>query len=186
MSKNFLIVIDMQNDFVTGALGSGDAQAIVGNVVKTIEAFKDGDVLFTADTHIKDYEKDPESKVVPVPHCITATAGWLLVSPVAHFVSDKTKLIRKGTFGILDWERALHSCGYNRFEVQDGFAVTLCGLCTDICVVSNAVSLRTAFPDATIKVVSDACAGTSPEAHEAALKVMQSIGVKVITVEDLV
>ena len=186
MSKNFLIVIDMQNDFVTGALGSEDAQAIVGNVVKTIEAFKGDDVIFTADTHIQDYEKDPESRVVPVPHCIVDTPGWLLVPPVAHFVSNKTKIVRKSTFGILDWRKVLLLRGYHWVNDLDGAAFTLCGLCTDICVVSNAVTLRTAFPDATIKVVSDACAGTSQEAHEAALKVMQSIGVKLITVEDLV
>lgn len=185
MSKNFLIVIDMQNDFVTGSLGSEAAQSIVGNVVKAIESFKGEEVVFTADTHPTDYSSDPESKIVPVPHCIQDTPGWFLVPEVSRFLSEATTLIRKSTFGVADWRKALLIRGYHWANDLDGAIFTLCGLCTDICVVSNALSLRASFPGSEIRVVSDACAGTSTEAHEAALKVMQSVGVKVVSSEDL-
>lgn len=185
MGKEFLIVIDMQNDFVTGSLGSEDARATVNNVVRVIEAFKNKEIVFTADTHAANYAADPESKTVSVPHCIEDTNGWLLVPSVARFVSERTPIIRKSTFGIVDWRKALLLRDYHWVKDLEGASFTLCGLCTDICVVSNALSLRASFPGSKISVVRDACAGTSPEAHVAALKVMQSVGINIVDTEDI-
>ena len=179
MGKKFIVCIDMQNDFIDGALGSPDALSIVGDVVHLLGEHKDYDRIFTLDTHSEDYASDPESITVPVPHCVVNSHGWLIHPSVARYIDADSMLVRKSTFGVKDWSAEFESRGYSPEDLVNPEFV-LCGLCTDICVVSNAVSLRSAFPEAQIAVIENACAGTSKEAHESALVVMKSIGCNVV------
>ena len=167
--KKFLVVVDMQKDFVDGALGSREAVAIVPAVVKKIESF-DGEILVTYDTHFENYMQTSEGKHLPVPHCIKGTDGWQLNNDVENALSGKkfTK-VEKNTFGSVDLPKLIE-------QAADGedFAVELIGLCTDICVVSNALLIKATFPEAPIAVDAGCCAGVTPQAHEAALATMAS------------
>lgn len=168
MSK-ILIVIDMQNDFVTGVLGTKEARAIVPNIQRKIKEYKDrGDnVLFTMDTHGKKYMDSLEGKYLPVQHCIKYTDGWGIV-PVLD--TENCKKILKYTFGFRSWKRFIN---------EDVTEIELCGVCTDICVVSNALILRAIYPNTTIKVDVGCCAGVTPEKHKAALETMRSCQIDV-------
>lgn len=175
--KRILIVIDMQNDFVTGALGSAAAAGIAGGIRGRVEDCLGcgGSVLFTMDTHLDgDYEgggRTREAALIPR-HCIRGTAGWEIVPELAGYAGGNT--VEKPAF----LSPALAGEIERRFgrDVQ----LTLCGVCTDICVVSNALALRAAFPDAAIRVEAGLCAGTSPENHAAALAVMKSCLIEVV------
>lgn len=158
--KKTLIVIDMQNDFIDGSLGTAEAQAIVENVkIKINEYIKRGDeVIFTRDTHGEDYLQTPEGKKLPVEHCIKGTHGWQIADGL---MVDGAKIIDKPTFGYTGW---------NNMKLDE---VELVGLCTDICVVSNALILKALFPDATISVDPWCCAGVTPETHTSALETMK-------------
>jgi nicotinamidase-related amidase len=163
--KDVLIVIDMQNDFIDGSLGSKEAVAIVSNVAEKISAYIEAgkDVIFTKDTHPQNYLETYEGKHLPVEHCIKGTSGWD-ISPELPWDDDRCKVIEKGTFGYLEWK-----------DLIDGAeSIEICGLCTDICVISNALIIRANYPDKDIYVDSGCCAGVTPELHEAALKVMAS------------
>lgn len=176
----YLVVVDMQNDFVSGALGSPDAQAIVPGVVQLIERYKaepDSLVTGTLDTHTDDYLNTLEGKLLPVPHCIRDTEGWKLHPDVAT-VMDPELMFEKPTFGSLDMACKL---AFATSLLPGGLEeIALCGLCTDICVVSNALLLRATFPDVPIKVYANCCAGTTPEKHESALQTMESCQIEVI------
>lgn len=167
--KKYLVVVDMQKDFVDGALGSREAVAIVPAVVKKIESF-DGEIFVTYDTHFENYMQTSEGKHLPVPHCIKGTDGWQLNNDVENALSGKkfTK-VEKNTFGSVDLPKLIE-------QAADGedFAVELIGLCTDICVVSNALLIKATFPEAPIAVDAGCCAGVTPQAHEAALATMAS------------
>ena len=166
--KKFLIVVDMQKDFVDGALGTKEAVAIVPNVVKKINEF-DGEIIVTYDTHFEDYMETSEGKNLPVPHCIKDTEGWQLDKNVANALEGKEyTVVEKITFGSVDLPDFIE-------EKTEGenFSAELVGLCTDICVVSNALVLKANFPEAEISVDSAACAGVTPETHEAALTTMK-------------
>ena len=166
--KNFLIVVDMQKDFVDGALGTKEAVAIVDNVAEKIKNF-DGEIFVTYDTHFEDYTETSEGKNLPVPHCIKDTEGWQLNEKVAEALKDKEyTAIEKITFGSVD----LPDFVEERTEGEN-FSAELIGLCTDICVVSNALLLKANFPEAEISVDSSCCAGVTPETHEAALTTMK-------------
>lgn len=162
-----LIVIDMQNDFITGSLGTPEAQAIVPNVKKKIEEYKarDDDIIFTRDTHYDDYLETSEGKHLPIKHCIYGTLGWQIADGLEV---ENCRYIDKPTFGWTHW-------GHNIFE-----EVELVGLCTDICVVSNALILKAHFPEINITVDASCCAGVTPEKHKAALEVMKSCQINVI------
>lgn len=166
--KKILIVVDMQKDFVDGSLGSDMAQAIVGNVVNKIENHK-GDIIVTYDTHCESYMQTQEGRNLPVPHCIKGTDGWQLDSSVAQALEGKAyKTIEKPTFGsteLVDYVKNNYSEG--EFEIE------LIGLCTDICVVSNALLLKANFLETVISVDSSCCAGVTKESHEAALATMK-------------
>ena len=141
--KNFLIVVDMQKDFVDGALGTKEAVAIVDNVAEKIKNF-DGEIFVTYDTHFEDYMETSEGKNLPVPHCIKDTEGWQLNEKVAEALKDKEyTAIEKITFGSVD----LPDFVEERTEGEN-FSAELIGLCTDICVVSNALLLKANFPEA--------------------------------------
>lgn len=160
-----LIVIDMQNDFVDGALGTKEAVTIVENVRRKIEQYKarGDEIIFTRDTHGENYHETNEGRNLPVVHCVRGTHGWQLVEGL---YVDGAKIIDKPSFGYTGW-------GSFNFE-----SVELIGLCTDICVVSNALILKAEFPEIEISVDPSCCAGVTPETHEAALATMRCCQIK--------
>ncbi len=172
--KKFLVAVDMQNDFVDGALGSDEACAIVDNVVSKIENF-DGEIFATFDTHFENYLETSEGKNLPVVHCVKGSEGWELNKKVLNALEKKgfTK-VEKNTFGSVDLPGLIK----NASDKED-FSIELIGLCTDICVVSNALLLKANFPEAEISVDSACCAGVSPETHDAALKTMACCHIKI-------
>ena len=166
--KHFLIVVDMQKDFVDGALGSPKAQAIVPNVMDKILSFE-GQIFATLDTHNADYMETAEGKKLPVPHCIKGTPGWMLDDGVAAALEQKGYTpVEKVTFGSVLLPRLLYQAAGGEL-----FSAELIGLCTDICVVSNALMVKANFPEMEISVDSSCCAGVTPATHEAALATMR-------------
>ena len=163
-----LIVVDMQNDFIDGALGTPEAQAIVPNVKKKIEEYdaREDAIVFTRDTHFENYLETNEGKNLPVKHCIMGTHGWQIADglevPYARYLN-------KPTFGWLGWKS---------FDFDD--EIEIVGLCTDICVVSNALILKAMFPEIKITVDASCCAGVTPESHKAALQTMKMCQINVI------
>ena len=173
--KKILIVVDMQKDFVDGALGSAEAVGIVGNVVNKIRNF-DGDIIVTYDTHPETYMQTQEGKNLPVPHCIKGTDGWKLNAEVQAALENKDyKIIEKPTFGSVELPEYIRS-NYETDEIE----IELIGLCTDICVVSNALLLKANFLEVKVSVDSACCAGVTPESHDAALLTMKMCQVNVI------
>ena len=171
--KHILIVVDMQNDFIDGALGTKEAAAIVPKVEDKIRNF-DGEVFFTRDTHETWYLETQEGKNLPVPHCIRGTEGWQIRKELDAL--RKTDPIDKETFGSTDLAAdllALH-------EDEEIGSITLVGLCTDICVISNALLLKATLPEVPIYVDAACCAGVTPESHENALKAMEACQIKVM------
>ena len=197
-----LVIIDMQNDFITGSLANKRAQKIVPNIVKLIEGGGYDAAFVTKDTHSSNYMDTPEGKKLPVKHCMYGTAGWCVEGKIltaleenfvgrANWCSDKrgtdgfvrfsikpadesvpfVVYIEKRTFGTMAWRNME---GWLRDADID-----VVGVCTDICVVSNVLILKAIYPDASISVLSDLCAGTTDEAHEAALKTMASCQVDI-------
>ena len=165
----------MQKDFVDGALGSGDAVAIVPSVVEKIKSF-DGEIFVTLDTHFDNYPESAEGRKLPVPHCIKGTDGWQLDKNVASALADREyTAVEKPTFGSLELPRLIEAASDG-----DDFSIEIIGLCTDICVVSNALVLKANFPEMPISVDSACCAGVTPQAHEAALATMRSCQIDVI------
>jgi len=172
--KKILIVVDMQKDFVDGALGTPEAEGIVDNVVKKIEGFS-GDIIVTYDTHSEDYMETQEGRNLPVPHCIRGTAGWKLDSAVQAALDKKEyTVIEKSTFGSLQLPEYIKS-NYNPDDIE----IELVGLCTDICVVSNALLLKANFLETPVSVDAECCAGVTPESHSAALVTMKMCQVRV-------
>jgi nicotinamidase-related amidase len=163
-----LIVIDMQNDFISGSLGTKEAQAIVPNVKKKIEEYKarGDEIIFTRDTHQSDYLETNEGKHLPIKHCINGTYGWIIADEVNY---PEYKHVNKRTFGYTFWNYE------EEFE-----EIELVGLCSDICVISNALILKAQFPKINITVDASCCAGTTPKKHKAALEVMKSCQINVI------
>ena len=173
--KHFLIVVDMQKDFVDGALGSKEAVAIVHAVVKKIEGF-DGEIFATLDTHFENYMQTAEGKNLPVPHCIRETDGWTLNDEVAAALDKKGYTpVEKLTFGSVDLPALIEKAAGG-----EDFTLELIGLCTDICVVSNALLLKATLRETPITVDAACCAGVTPEKHEAALETMRSCQINVI------
>lgn len=167
-----LIVVDMQNDFIDGALGTKEAEKIVANVKEKIDTYRSNndEVIFTRDTHFDDYLETQEGKNLPVKHCIKDTFGWQISSKLD--VADSV-VIDKPTFGSTKLMEYLLS-KQNISEIQ------LVGLCTDICVISNAFLLKAALPEVLISVDSKCCAGVTPESHNRALESMKTCQIMVI------
>lgn len=171
--KKLLIVVDMQNDFVDGALGTKEAREIVPNVAKKIRSYEPGCIYVTRDTHEADYMETQEGKNLPVPHCIRGTEGWELNGTVAAAL-EQPVFVDKPSFGSTALVHMLSArlqkeCGGSPAEME----IELVGLCTDICVVSNALLLKAAMPEVKISVDASCCAGVTPKTHEAALDTMQ-------------
>lgn len=173
--KKILVVVDMQKDFVDGALGTAEAVRIVGNVVKKINSF-DGEIIVTYDTHFENYLNTSEGEKLPVEHCIKGTAGWNLDSDVQSALEKrKYRTVEKLTFGSVELPSVVG-------EITKGeeFSIELVGLCTDICVVSNALILKASYPEVPITVDSSCCAGVTPETHNSALTTMKMCQINVI------
>ena len=165
--KKTPIVVDMQNDFIDGSLGTQEAQAIVGKVKDKIKSYQEnyGEIIFTRDTHTKDYLNTNEGKHLPVEHCIAGTEGWRIADGLE--IADAV-YIDKPSFGYMDWKH------YNLEEVE------IVGLCSDICVVSNALIIKATYPEINVTVDASCCAGVTPETHKAALETMKMCQVNVI------
>lgn len=175
MGSRMLVVVDMQNDFIDGALGTKEAVAIVPKVVEKIQNFK-GLVYYTRDTHDENYLETQEGKNLPVKHCIEGTQGWQLQEEIGELAEKKHSMIfNKPTFGSLSL--AGFFAGVAKSAPID--EIELVGLCTDICVISNALLLKATLPDTVIAVDSSCCAGVTPESHETALKAMAACQVEI-------
>ena len=171
--RNILIVVDMQNDFIDGSLGTKEAQGIVTSVAEKIRNFE-GDIYGTLDTHEEDYLSTQEGKNLPVPHCIRGTEGWQIRKELDAL--RKTEPIDKETFGSTDLAAdllALH-------EDEEIGSITLVGLCTDICVISNALLAKAALPEVPITVDASCCAGVTPESHRNALEAMKMCQIEIV------
>ena len=171
--KKILIVVDMQNDFIDGALGTKEAVAIVPKVEEKIRNF-DGEVFFTRDTHETYYLETQEGKKLPVKHCIRDTEGWQIRKELDAL--RKTEPIDKETFGSTDLVGELVTLN----EDQGIGSITLVGLCTDICVIYNALLIKASIPEVPIWVDATCCAGVTPESHENALKAMEACQIRII------
>ena len=171
--KKILIVVDMQNDFIDGALGTKEAVAIVPKVEEKIRNF-DGEVFFTRDTYETYYLETQEGKNLPVKHCIRDTEGWQIRKELDAL--RKTEPIDKETFGSTDLVGELVTLN----EDQGIGSITLVGLCTDICVISNALLIKASLPEVPICVDATCCAGVTPESHENALKAMEACQIRII------
>lgn len=171
--KKALIVVDMQNDFVSDALGSKEAGEIVPYVVgKVVAALnEESDILFTQDTHEANYLQTKEGSCLPVPHCIAGTPGWEIIPQLQEYTINR-KIFTKGTFGSLELMEYLRQQQYTTLE--------FIGLCTDICVISNVMLAKAALPEAEIIVDSRCCAGVTPQSHENALSAMKMCHITVI------
>ena len=172
--RDILLVIDMQTDFVDGALGSAEAVAIIPNVLREIAKFEKSNIIATRDTHPENYMQTREGKHLPVPHCIKGTDGWQIHPAIAPAI-DGCLVIDKPTFG----STAL--CEHIvKISKDEEISVTLVGLCTDICVVSNAMLIKAALPEIEVTVVADACAGVTPDTHAAALTTMKMCQINIL------
>ncbi|MCD7833066.1 MAG: cysteine hydrolase [Lachnospiraceae bacterium] len=176
--KKVLIVIDMQNDFVTGALGTAEAQEIVSAIREEMDLFhsKGYPVIFTQDTHQEDYLETQEGIHLPVRHCIQGTKGWEVVEEL----DEETLHVCKPSFGFTGWKDIFSNLFQDEPFGKEEDEIELAGVCTDICVVSNALILKATFPDARIKIRRSLCAATTPKKQEAALSVMESCQIDVI------
>lgn len=166
----YLIVVDMQKDFTTGSLGSAHAAAIIPKVVQKVKSFP-GQVIFTRDTHEDNYLDTQEGRKLPVKHCIRDTDGWQICRELQPYVSQ---VVDKITFGSVN---LAHILGKQAEPIEE---IELCGLCTDICVISNAMILKAAFPEVKITVDANCCAGVTMESHQTALNAMKAVQIEVV------
>ncbi len=172
--KKILVIVDMQKDFVDGALGTPEAVSIVPKISEKIRCF-DGEIIVTYDTHTEDYMNTSEGQSLPIPHCIKGQAGWELDSRVADALSEKEyTAVEKPTFGSVRLPDIISSAAGG-----DDFEIELAGLCTDICVVSNALLLKAHFPEVRITIDASCCAGVTPESHGAAVTTMRMCQIEI-------
>lgn len=170
--KKVLVVVDMQKDFIDGALGTKEAVAIVDDVAETIKSF-DGEVVFTRDTHFENYMETQEGKNLPVPHCIKDTDGWQLDKKLEVLRTDDMRVFDKLTFGSVELAAYLK-------ENKELEQVTLVGLCTDICVISNALLIKANLPEVEIRVIEKCCAGVTTQSHVNALEAMKMCQIQIV------
>jgi len=183
MKTDLLIVVDMQRDFISGALGSAEARAIVPAVAARIRRAKEEGtpVVFTLDTHEENYMDTREGRFLPVPHCIRGTEGWALEPGIAKECAPGMLSFEKPTFGSTALAHHIAALALKQGAVEGrGMTVELCGVCTDICVVSNAMLIKAMLPEMDLTVDSALCAGVTPAKHEAALETMRSCQIQVL------
>jgi len=171
--QKILLVIDMQNDFIDGALGTPETAAVVDRVVEEIRKYPATNVIATRDTHSTDYLDSQEGRNLPVPHCIEGTPGWELHPKIVAALGG-AEVINKPTFGSIELAQKL--CG---LSAQDDLDITLVGLCTDICVVSNALLIKASLPETPVRVIAECCAGVTPKSHQAALETMKMCQIQI-------
>ena len=171
--RKILIVIDMQNDFIDAALGTKEALGIVENVKEKIRSYPAEDVIATMDTHGENYMDTQEGKYLPVPHCIRGSEGWQIRPDIAELLTG-AKIYEKPTFGSTAMAEDLKA-----LSQKEEIEIELVGLCTDICVASNALLLKANMPEVKISVDASCCAGVTPKKHEAALETMRSCQIQV-------
>ena len=174
--KKVLFVIDMQVDFVTGALANEEAQNIVGNIAAKVKAYQDAGhaVFFTKDTHGESYMETQEGRLLPVEHCIVGTPGWEIVEGLREFAT-KDNTLEKGAFGSLELPKWVYKKTDGDFDEME-----FCGVCTDICVINNAMIMKAAFPEIALTVDSSCCAGVTPESHQNALQAMAACQMNIL------
>ncbi|MEE3362220.1 MAG: isochorismatase family cysteine hydrolase [Anaerovoracaceae bacterium] len=171
--RNILIIVDMQDDFIDGSLGTSEAEEIVPSVIAKMKSYDPEDVWATRDTHGDDYLETQEGRNLPVRHCIRGTPGWQLVPDIEAYV-PQSHVIDKPGFGSIELVNEM-----KRIAGDEEIAIELVGLCTDICVVANAELLKAFLPETPISVDGHCCAGVTPEKHEAALETMRSCQIDV-------
>lgn len=171
--NDILVVVDMQNDFIDGALGTAEAQAIVDKVAAKIRSFQ-GKVIFTRDTHGENYMDTQEGKNLPVPHCIKGTKGWEIRAELEKLRTEPA--VDKPGFGSAELSHMLAA----ENTVEPISSVSLIGLCTDICVISNAMLIKAALPEVPISVDASCCAGVTPQSHKNALEAMKMCQIKIV------
>lgn len=176
--ERYLVVIDMQKDFIDGALGSEMAQGIIPEVIRKIGEYKPGNIYATRDTHFENYLDTLEGKKLPVTHCIKESEGWQ-IHPEVSAAMPEAKIFDKYTFGSEQLAQEL----YQR-SLAGEMEIELVGLCTDICVVSNALLLRAKLPGTVIRVDPKCCAGVTEETHKAALQTMKMCQIDILTEEE--
>ena len=173
---NYLVIVDVQNDFVTGSLGTKEAEEMLPTLLKKVENF-DGTILLTKDSHTEQYLMTQEGKNLPVSHCVIGTNGWELPTELEEALREKeVKVYQKPGFGSFDLVEDLKKW-YEEGKVE---SVELVGICTDICVVSNALLIKSALTELPILVDASCCAGVTKEKHLKALDVMESCQIKVV------
>lgn len=186
-----LVIVDMQNDFINGVLGTPEAQAIVPKVVDKIKEYESTDtlLLFTKDTHYENYLETQEGKNLPIPHCIQMTEGWQLNKQISGYAKTASlytlhtcdiinSRIKKDTFGSI---KLMNILSENKNKIDE---IIFVGVCTDICVISNAIMAKAAVPEALITVDAACCAGVTPERHKTALEAMKACQINIINEED--
>lgn len=171
--RRILVVVDMQKDFIDGSLGTQEAQAIVKPVLEKMRSYDSSDIYVTRDTHGEDYLETAEGRKLPVVHCVKGTEGWQL-HPEIEALAEASHIIDKPTFGSMELMELLR-----RENEKELLEIEVVGLCTDICVVSNALLLKAAMPENTIRVDAACCAGVTPESHMASLTTMQMCQIEV-------
>ena len=184
--KKLLVVVDMQNDFITGSLGTKEAEGIVNVVCDKITSWS-GDIIFTQDTHEENYLETLEGTKLPVKHCIEGTDGWNICDKVEAALDTVRKRnnqavigVLKNTFGSFNLAKIAMDRILSDLNKKPWDEIELCGLCTDICVINNALILRAKFPNVPITIRKDLCAGVTVEKHNAALEVLKSCQIDVI------
>lgn len=175
---NILVVVDMQKDFIDGSLGTKEAVAIVPDVVEKIRKF-DGKVIATRDTHAEDYLESAEGTHLPVVHCVKDTPGWQINGEVEEALSSRqeVRIIDKPTFGSVELGEYVKQLNDTAEPVEK---ITLVGLCTDICVISNALLLKAYLPEVPIEVDLSCCAGVTPQSHEQAAEAMKMCQIEIV------
>lgn len=166
--KNYLVVVDMQKDFIDGVLGTSEAVEIVEKIVEKMRTF-DGEVIFTRDTHFDNYLETQEGKYLPVPHCKKGSSGWQLQERIAAVKPENAKIFDKNTFASVELASYL-----SEMNEKDGIEqITFVGVCTDICVISNAMLVKAYMPEVEIVIDAKCCAGVTPKSHNNALEAMK-------------
>lgn len=177
--RKILVCVDLQVDFINGVLGSKEAQAIIPNVVDKIKKFDGNEIYYTLDTHHENYMDTQEGKKLPVKHCVEHSMGWMLNKEVDNAIKNSSVdayEIRKPTFGSVTLANELMF----EFEEDDVFEIEFIGVCTDICVISNAMLIKAFFPEAKVVVDASCCAGVTPESHKNALEAMKMCQIEIV------
>ncbi len=176
-----LVVVDMQNDFIDGALGTEEAVKIVPKVAEKIKGF-DGKIFFTRDTHKDSYLESQEGRSLPVVHCVRGTKGWELCPEIEAIRKKEDKVLDKPSFGSIELGHRIreYMTGLSIEGREKVESITFVGLCTDICVISNAMIIKAFFPEIPILVDASCCAGVTPESHDRALKSMEACQIQVV------